>query len=71
MDHPDERPHRSRRLRVRKRRPAYLTRHRIRTGKQTLRIIVSQEPSRAGVDPNRKLIERERGDNVVDIGTGS
>lgn len=48
----------------------YLTRHRIRSGKQTLRIIVPQEPSRAGVDPYRKLIERERGDNVVDVETG-
>lgn len=50
--------------------PLYLTRHRIRTGKQTLRIIVPQQPSRAGVDPNRKLIERERGDNVVEVETG-
>ena len=50
--------------------PLYLTRHRIRTGKQTIRIIVPQEPSRAGVDPYRKLIERERGDNVVDVETG-
>lgn len=50
--------------------PLYLTRHRIRSGKQTLRIIVPQEPSRAGVDPNGKLIERERGDNVVDVETG-
>ena len=50
--------------------PFYLTRHRIRTGKQTLRIIVPQEPLRAGVDPNRKLIERERDDNVVEVETG-
>jgi hypothetical protein len=32
--------------------------------------IVPQEPSRAGVDPNRKLIERERGGNVVEVETG-
>ena len=50
--------------------PLYLTRHRIRTGKQTLRVLVPQEPSRAGVDPYRKLIERERDDNVVDVETG-
>ncbi len=50
--------------------PLYLTRHRIRTGKQTLRIIVPQEPSRAGVEPYRKLVARERGDNVVDVETG-
>jgi ABC-2 type transport system permease protein len=50
--------------------PIYVTRHRIRTGKQTIRIIVPQVPSLAGVDPNRKLIERERGDNVVEVETG-
>lgn len=49
--------------------PVYLVRHRIHTGKQTIRITVPQEPSRAGVDPNRKLIERERGDNVVEVET--
>jgi hypothetical protein len=49
--------------------PLYLTRHRIRTGKQTIRIIVPREPSRAGVDPYRKLIERERDDNVADVET--
>lgn len=48
----------------------YLVRHRIRTGKQTLRIIVPQEPSRAGLDPYRKLIERERSDNVVEVEIG-
>jgi ABC-2 type transport system permease protein len=46
---------------------AYLARHRIRSGKQTIRIIVPRAPSRAGVDPHRKLIERERGDNVVAV----
>jgi ABC-2 type transport system permease protein len=51
--------------------PFSLARHRIRTGKQTIRIIVPQEPSRAGVDPYRKLIERERGDNVVEVERGA
>lgn len=50
--------------------PVHVVRHRIRSGKQTLRIIVPQEPALAGVDPNRKLIERERGDNVVEVETG-
>ena len=40
--------------------PIYLTLHRIRGGKQTIRIVVPQEPSRAGLDPYGKLIERER-----------
>lgn len=47
--------------------PLYLTRHRIRSGQQTIRIIVPRQPLRAGLDPNRKLIERERGDNVVEV----
>lgn len=47
--------------------PIHLTRHRIRNGEQTIRIVVPQEPSRAGVDPNGKLIETERGDNVVEV----
>lgn len=47
--------------------PIYLARHRIRSGTQTLRIIVPREPSRAGVDPHGKLIERERGNNVVEV----
>jgi ABC-type transport system involved in multi-copper enzyme maturation permease subunit len=50
--------------------PLYLTRHRIRSGKQTIRIVVPHEPSRAGVDPYRKLIERERDDNVVEVKIG-
>jgi ABC-2 type transport system permease protein len=50
--------------------PLYLRRHRIRSGKQTIHIIVPQEPSRAGVDPFRKLIERQRDDNVVDVKMG-
>ncbi len=48
----------------------YLVRHRIRSGKQILRFIVPQQPSRAGIDPYGKLIERERGDNVVEVEMG-
>ena len=47
----------------------YLERHRIRSGKQTIRVIVPREPSRAGLDPNRKLIERQRDDNVAEVET--
>jgi len=50
--------------------PFSVTRHRFRSGKQTIRIIVPQEPSLAGVDPHRKLIERERDDNVAEVQTG-
>jgi len=47
--------------------PLYLQRHRIRSGEQTIRITVPREPARAGIDPWRKLIDREREDNVVDV----
>ncbi|HEX8155365.1 MAG TPA: M1 family aminopeptidase [Thermoanaerobaculia bacterium] len=47
--------------------PLYLARHPIHSGKQTLRLIVPREPSRAGLDPYAKLIERERGDNMVEV----
>ncbi|HYO14267.1 MAG TPA: M1 family aminopeptidase [Thermoanaerobaculia bacterium] len=47
--------------------PLYLKRHRIRGGGQTIRITVPQEPGRAGIDPWRKLIDREREDNVVEV----
>jgi hypothetical protein len=47
--------------------PLYLARHRIHSGRQTLRVTVPREPARAGVDPWRKLIERERADNVVGL----
>jgi hypothetical protein len=47
--------------------PIYLQRHRIRTGPQTIRITVPQRPARAGLDPWRKLIEREREDNIVEV----
>jgi len=45
--------------------PIYHARHRLKSGRQTLKIVVSQQPSRAGVDPEGKLIERVREDNWV------
>jgi hypothetical protein len=49
--------------------PLYLKRHRIRSGRQTIRITVPRQPARAGIDPWRKLIDRQRDDNVVDVET--
>jgi len=46
----------------------YLKQHRIRSGKQTIVLTVRRLPTRAGVDPYRKLIERERDDNVAEVG---
>jgi ABC-2 type transport system permease protein len=47
--------------------PLYLTRHRIRSGTQTIRITVPRAPVRAGIDPRRRLFERDREDNVVEV----
>ena len=47
--------------------PISLQRHRIHSGTQTIRITVSKEPARAGIDPRHTLIDRERADNVVDV----
>jgi aminopeptidase N len=47
----------------------YLKQHRIRTGKQAIVITVPRRPARAGIDPHRRLIEREREDNVGEIAT--
>jgi hypothetical protein len=48
--------------------PLYLKQHRIRAGKQAIVIAVPRQPARAGIDPRHKLIEREHGDNVEEIG---
>jgi ABC-2 type transport system permease protein len=47
--------------------PLYLRRHRIRSGRQTITVTVPRRPARAGIDPLNKLIQRENGDNVVDV----
>lgn len=49
----------------------YLKQHRIRAGKQTIVLTVPRLPARAGIDPYRTLIERERDDNVAEIGGGT
>ena len=51
--------------------PLYLRRHRIRSGRQTITVVVPRRPARAGVDPHAKLIQREAGDNVVDVEAGT
>jgi ABC-2 type transport system permease protein len=47
--------------------PFSVTLHRIRTGKQTIRLVVAQAPAMVGVDPHKKLIERERNDNLAEL----
>ena len=45
----------------------YLQRHRIRDGRQTITVTVPRLPARAGIDPARKLIDPNKGDNVVEL----
>jgi ABC-type transport system involved in multi-copper enzyme maturation permease subunit len=47
--------------------PLYLKPHRIRGGRQTITVTVPRRPARAGIDPRRTLIEREREDNVAAV----
>jgi hypothetical protein len=49
--------------------PLYLERHRIQGGEQTIRLTVSAKPASAGIDPRRTLIDREPGNNVVNVQT--
>jgi ABC-2 type transport system permease protein len=45
----------------------YLKQHRLRSGKQTITVVAPRRPARAGVDPRRTFIERERDDNVAAV----
>jgi hypothetical protein len=49
----------------------YLKQHRIRSGKQTITVVVPRRPTHAGVDPHRRLIEREHDDNVAAVASDS
>ena len=39
----------------------------IRSGRQTVRLVVDKPPRFAGVDPYNKLIDRNSGDNVLRV----
>ena len=45
----------------------YLTKHRITTKEQKFTILVNEKPTRAGIDPYNKLIDRKPDDNWVDV----
>ena len=47
--------------------PLYMERHRIRGGQQTIRVTVPRQPSRAGIDPRNRLIDRNRANNVDEV----
>lgn len=45
--------------------PLYLQRHRIRSGEQTIKVIVPRKPERGGIDPNNLTIDLRRDDNIL------
>jgi ABC-type transport system involved in multi-copper enzyme maturation permease subunit len=47
--------------------PLYLHKHRIRAGRQTIRVTVPRPPARAGIDPYLLLIDVNPDDNVRDV----
>ena len=46
--------------------PLYVQKHRIRSGRQTITVTVSQRPARGGIDPYN-LLDWEEGDNIETI----
>jgi hypothetical protein len=46
--------------------PLYVQKHRVRSGRQTITVTVSQKPARAGIDPYN-LLDWDEGDNIERI----
>jgi aminopeptidase N len=49
------------------RKPFYVQKHRIRSGKQTITVTVPQKPARAGIDPKHLLIDLKMEDNIENV----
>ena len=47
--------------------PLYLKKEKITQATQIFEIVVDQIPTRAGIDPYNKLIDRIPDDNIIDI----
>ncbi len=47
--------------------PLYMKREKLTQERQTFAIVVDQQPTRAGIDPYNKLIDRIADDNMVDV----
>ena len=45
--------------------PIYLKKHRIRSGENVIKVVVSKLPTHAGIDPYVRLIDRDTSDNVI------
>jgi len=52
-------------------RPLHLAMHRVRTGPQTITIVLPQRPASAGIDPRHLLIDVQPSDNLVDVTNAS
>ncbi len=50
-----------------RRQPLYMHREKITQGRQTFNLVVDERPTRAGIDPYNKLIDRIADDNVMDV----
>ena len=50
--------------------PLYMTRVKFTAEHQRFTIVVDQRPTRAGIDPYNKLIDRNADDNLVDVSSG-
>jgi hypothetical protein len=49
----------------------FLERRRIRASRAAFEIVVDQRPARVAIDPYYKLIDRDRGDNVRAVSSGT
>ena len=47
--------------------PLYMKREKITREHETFTIVVDQQPTRAGIDPYNKLIDRIADDNMIDV----
>ncbi len=47
--------------------PVYFEKKRLKTGQNKFEIIVNEKPSKAGIDPYNKLIDRTPGDNLKSV----
>jgi hypothetical protein len=47
--------------------PLYMKREKMTQERQTFTIVVDRQPTRAGIDPYNKLIDRISDDNVIDV----
>ena len=47
--------------------PLYLAREKLTQEKQTFTVVVDKMPTRAGIDPYNKLVDRVADDNIIDV----